>query len=228
MDRNKVLDMIKLAHELEQHVLLYGPVGTGKTTDGRLSAGKDQSVHHVTLTAEGSAAGLTGHYIPHGDKFEWHDGPAILAWRQGGLLLIDEIDKASPDCSDVLHMVLNDPMVAEWTLPTNETITPHPNFRVVATMNGEPEDLAPAVLDRFKTRMLVDRPSEAQLKRLSRRARAMCENLYANKPVKFTYRQLLAFDAYCKKIDPRTAASLVTNNNPEGASLAELYKVMAV
>ena len=32
-------------------------------------------------------------------QFEWHDSIAIQAWRNGGRLIINEIDHASPDAT---------------------------------------------------------------------------------------------------------------------------------
>ena len=160
--------------------LLYGPPGTGKTTAGnRIKVNGDQQVFNITLTEETPAAEIRGHYVPVGDKFEPRFGPAMFAYLTGGRLVLNEIDKASGDCLTFCHSLLDDPEVAEITLPfvdeEGETIhahtidgnpieipppmrfKPHPNFSVVATMNGEPEDLPEALRDRFAVCIHIDK-----------------------------------------------------------------------
>lgn len=48
---------------------------------------------------------------------------------------------------------------SSWQNPdTGEIVKPHADFSVVATMNGEPADLAPAILDRLIVRCEVNTP----------------------------------------------------------------------
>ena len=232
ISRMEVTKIVELAHELEQHVLLYGPIGTGKTTAGRAAATKGQLVFHISLTSEQSAAALVGHYIPKEGSFEWHDGPALRAWRTGGLLLIDEVDKSSPDCGDVLHMILNDFSVAEYTLPTNETVKPVKGFRVVATMNGVPSDLPEAVRDRFTCCIRVGEPDEGQYKQLSTKMEKLCRGVYktnANK-VKYSFRQLRMLDRLMREkgLKVEKAAAAVTEEGQERAALIEAVNLMKV
>lgn len=133
-------------------ILLMGPPGTGKTYAGTrlgLKNRKSKKVYSVTMTPETPMAELRGHYVPSGGEYIWQDGPAIRAWREGARLVINEIDHSSPDCLSLLFAVLDDPQFAEFTLPTGETVRPAEGFQVVATMNGVPEDLPPALQDRF-------------------------------------------------------------------------------
>lgn len=132
--------------------LLYGPPGTGKTTAAKAAAKKlERPSVSITLTDETPAAELRGHWIPvKGNEWVWMHGPAINAFLNGWVLILDEIDKASDDCFDFLHGLLNDNSVAEITLPNGETVTPHPDFMVIATMNGTLEDLPEALRDRFR------------------------------------------------------------------------------
>jgi MoxR-like ATPase len=51
---------------------------------------------------------------------------------------------------------LDDKETCEITLPTGETIIPHPDFRVIATMNGMPEDLPMALRDRFVVQININ------------------------------------------------------------------------
>lgn len=130
--------------------LLYGPPGTGKTTAGS-KAGNPDRVINVTLTEETPAAELRGHFVPKGDKFVWHHGPGVMAWvwEKGCRLVINEVDKASTDCLTFLYSLLDDESIAGFTLPNGEFVKPGPDFSVVATMNGTPEDLPDGLRDRF-------------------------------------------------------------------------------
>lgn len=140
-------------------VLLYGPPGTGKTTSAYNAAkALGKNVYNITLSDETPAAELRGHFVPTGSEWTWMDGPAIRAYREGALLILDEIDKASQDCLDFIHGLLNDPDLARITLPTGETVFMHPNFQCIATMNGELEDLQPALQDRFAIAIEVRNP----------------------------------------------------------------------
>jgi MoxR-like ATPase len=56
---------------------------------------------------------------------------------------------------------------SSWQHPdTGEVVKPHKDFSVIATMNGEPEDLAPAILDRLVVRVAVNEPHPAALESL--------------------------------------------------------------
>lgn len=140
-------------------VLLYGPPGTGKTRSA-YSAAKalGKSIYNVTLSDETPAAELRGHFVPQGSKWLWMDGPAVRAYREGAILLLDEIDKASQDCLDFLHGLLNDPDVSRLTLPSGEIVQPSDGFQVIATMNASLDELPPSLVDRFAIAIEVTEP----------------------------------------------------------------------
>ena len=84
-------------------ILLYGAPGTGKTYSAvkqntPLNLDGEPNVYQVTMTEDTASANLEGFYMPNSSgAFEWHDGIAIQSWRNGGRLVINEIDHASPD-----------------------------------------------------------------------------------------------------------------------------------
>lgn len=148
-----------------RRVLLYGPPGTGKTHAATASGlAADEQVYSLTLTPETPATALLGHWVPRptatgAAELQWLDGPGIAAWRRShdgpARLVLNEIDHAGPDSVSALHVLLDDLKTAAITLPTGETVRPAKGFRVVATMNGIPDDLAPALADRFPVRFNV-------------------------------------------------------------------------
>ena len=146
-------------------VLLYGPPGTGKTYAAAtnkvgLNMDGDPNVYQITMTEDTASANLEGFYKPSSDGgFEWHDGIAIQSWRNGGRLVINEIDHASPDAMTFLHAVLDDKDIAQLTLNNDnkETVRPQAGFTVIATTNSLPESLPMALKDRFPVKINVDK-----------------------------------------------------------------------
>lgn len=139
--------------------LLYGPPGTGKTTAAVNAArALKVSAWNLTCTDEQAAAEMRGHFIPKGGEFVWMDGPALSAYREGGVLILNEIDHASSDVLDFLHNLMDDSGVSRITLPTGETVFPHDTFRIVCTTNvspGEIRNRSNAVADRLRNSIYV-------------------------------------------------------------------------
>lgn len=164
-------------------VLLYGPPGTGKTRSAYNTAESlGKALYNITLSDETPAAELRGHYIPKGNVWEFMYGPAVRAAvheQNGAVLLLDEIDKASQDCLDFLHGLLNDPEVAQMTLPSGEILQPTSKFQVIATMNGELEDLPFALQDRFKIAIEVTEPHPEAIASLPEDLQGVARNVEA-------------------------------------------------
>ena len=161
---NDCWSMVSSVLGRSRRVLLYGPPGTGKTysavkhTAPMNMEGKP-NVFQITMTEDTAAANLEGFYKPNNSGgFEWHDGIAIQSWRNGGRLIINEIDHASPDAMTFLHAILDDQDIAMLTLnnDTKETVRPAEGFQVVATTNSPPESLPLALKDRFPVKIYVD------------------------------------------------------------------------
>ena len=158
-------------------ILLYGIPGTGKTyqaTKVNVPEGKD--VYSTTLTIDSTASEMIGHYIPNElGTFDWNDGVAIKAWREGTRLVINEIDHAGPDVSSVLHAILDDADIARLTLPNKkkETVTPSKGFSVIATMNGTPDMLPEALADRFGVKININSVHPDAIKSLPEKYRTV-------------------------------------------------------
>jgi MoxR-like ATPase len=195
-------------------VLLYGPPGTGKTTSAYNAAkALGKSVYNITLSDETPAAELRGHFVPAGTEWRWMHGPAVRAYLEGAVLILDEIDKASQDCLDFLHGLLNDPEIARLTLPNGETITPKAGFQCIATMNGELEDLQPALQDRFAIAIEVRQPHPDAVAALPSDLRSAAKTVedYENAQRPATLRRWAAFAMLreIKDVGPEEAAKAV-------------------
>ncbi len=203
--------------------LLYGPPGTGKTTAANYS-GSPMAVYNVTLTEEMPAAELRGHFVPKGGEFVWHDGPAMQAYRNGGRLVLNEIDRGSSDALIFCYALLDDPGISKISLPNGEHVLPHPDFTVVATMNGEPEDLPEALQDRFRVRLLIDKPHPDAMKSLPDDLRAAAKNSVSGSgDSRVSFRSWKSFADLRDAIDEEVAARAVFG--PRAQSILDTLKL---
>ena len=201
-------------------VLLYGPPGTGKTYAAAtnkvgLNMDGDPNVYQITMTEDTASANLEGFYKPSSDGgFEWHDGIAIQSWRNGGRLVINEIDHASPDAMTFLHAILDDKDIAQLTLNNDnkETVRPEPGFTVIATTNSLPESLPMALKDRFPVKINVDKIHPIALERFPKSWR----NTISDTSLSMDSEQRLSirawrefFDLISKGLDKREAGYLI-------------------
>lgn len=144
-------------------VLLHGLPGTGKTFYAMNYHTNDKPTYRLVCTQEMTDADLIGVYKPTAIDghmaLKFHEGVAIQAWRTGGRLVVDEIDRVNGDIESRLMALIDTDSSSSWQHPeTGEVIKPANGFSVVATMNGEPEDLARAIQDRLIVQVQINEP----------------------------------------------------------------------
>lgn len=221
---------------------LFGPRGVGKTyslfemgarSEAPLTAkGKrNKSAPRITLPAryvgkvqfhaELAPAEVMGMHVPDGDKFRWEAGPGDLAYAQGGLLILDEIDQASGPMKTYLYGLL-DRGPGGTISYVGRTFEQMPGYQAVATMNDRPDEgsLPEALLDRFDCWFLVTQPSEEQYRLLDSDLREVCEDSYATAadPLRgpdITFRMLMAVQKMRKILPLEQAVLGACHNNKD-------------
>lgn len=204
----------ELAEKVLPHVsrlLLIGPPATGKTHLSQHFGLDGRQMYAVTLTPEMSAADLIGCYTISRGDMQWSDGPAVLAWRQGARLNINEIDRGSPETESILYALLDDPQVACLTLPTGETIRPHSRFQAVCTSNVEAVGALPEALrSRLAVTMRLSSIHPKALETLDSDLRIIAARTNAASPEeRVSFRHWQAFQHLRRHVGAEDAASAV-------------------
>ncbi len=193
-------DLADAAVSAAPRTMLWGPRGTAKSryAQDKLAA-SHQQISQCSLNEDIAMQELVGHYVPHGNSFEWHDGPVLRAYRNGHGLVINELGRASGAVMDMFLAVLDDPSVSMLSLPTGENVRPGKKFQVIATSNASPEAMDEALQDRFDAIIAINRPHpglidhiEAEVEGLG----ALIERSYQDQNRSISPRRALAFISF--------------------------------
>lgn len=148
---------------------LYGPAGTGKTTLVRHYA----SILHLPLfsIAGGNRVefqSFIGQYkLGPNQEMIWVEGPLSLAYRHGGIFLINEISLIDPGELVRLNDILDGtPLIVP---ETGDIIPRHPEFQLIVTdnSNGSGDDTASYVGVQVMNQALLNRFYILQFDRLT-------------------------------------------------------------
>jgi len=176
-------------------VLMYGLPGTGKTYFG-MNYHLTGNAYRLICTEEMTDSDLIGGYRQSTNgTWQFREGVGIKAWREGARLVVDEINRVNSDVESRLMALIDTTASSSWEHPeTGEIVKPKDGFSVVATMNGEPEDLAPAVLDRLVVQIRIDEPHPDAISHLPEYLRDIAM-AYASKqgPDRYSLRNFVEF-----------------------------------
>lgn len=196
-DWPKVLAIVNALPEPPRRQLLWGPKGTGKTT---YSLSLSPESERITIAKGMFQDALYGMFLMKEGSTYWADGPASRAARKGVPLVLDEIHKYGDEITPALNAILDDKPVCSLNLGSGESLKPAEGYRVIATMNGTPDQLDETTLDRFDVVIRCGTPHDGILRRLSPESAAYIVNKMANEPEPETYtpdqsnRRFLAFE----------------------------------
>ncbi|XP_059556931.1 midasin isoform X4 [Myotis daubentonii] len=166
--------LVGRALEFSEPVLLVGDTGCGKTSICQVFAAlANQKLYSVNCHLHMETSDFLGGLRPVRQKpkdkeeidtsrlFEWHDGPLVLAMKEGSFFLLDEISLADDSVLERLNSVLEVEkslvLAEKGSLEDKENevelLTAGKKFRILATMNpgGDfgKKELSPALRNRF-------------------------------------------------------------------------------
>ncbi len=141
------------------HVLLEGVPGVAKTTLAKaIASSMNLSFSRIQFTPDLLPADITGTFIYREGDFEFRRGPIFA-----DIVLIDEINRASPKTQSALLEAMQERQVTVW----GKTFRLSEVFTVIATMNPiEMEGVYPlseAQVDRFMVKVVMGLPSTEEL-----------------------------------------------------------------
>jgi hypothetical protein len=143
------------------NVLIYGPTGPGKTTAVEAWAA-ERGLRMATVSGNASMESrqLFGGFIPDGKgSYGWIDGPVTDVVRNGGVLLLDEMNFISPKIYTTLYPLTDGRRTITLLDHMGETITAHKDLTIFATMNPDYVGTTPlnfAMRNRFDIQLSWD------------------------------------------------------------------------
>lgn len=157
------------------NILIYGPTGPGKTTSVEAwCATRGIRLAMISGNASMEPSQLFGKFVPDGTgSYMWIDGPVTDVVRNGGCLLLDEINFISPKIYTVAYPLLADDRSITLLDHRGEVINAHPDFTVFATMNPDYIGTTPlnfALRNRFDIQIPWDYDDVVEAKLVSSKA----------------------------------------------------------
>ena len=228
-------NLVKLCVNNAFTTFIEGAPGLGKTYAGLYSVNNEQRVYAITFNPDQAVQELQGTYIPtESGAWVWRDGPILQAFRNGGILVLNEMGRASDAVLDFLIAITDSKDSAKITLMNGETVTRHPDLRIVATSNSPFAKLPEALQDRFEARLKVTAPNPSIIEELNRQIPGlgdMVQRSYGKegKNPAITSREAFAYAKLKKIMGHDNAAMAVWGNSaPEIAAEVKLAQELTV
>ena len=214
--------ILEIAYTNKSFVMIVGPTGTGKTHLVRHFAFmKKLPYARISLNGGATADELIGHWIPSPNGFKWQDGLLTLFVRNGGIVVLDEVNACPADILFCLHALTDDERTLTLLDKDSEVIHAHKNFFLVTTMNPDYEGTKPlneAFKDRFKVKLWFDYNAKIEeqlvenkdILHLAEKLRLMSNKGEIATPI--STRLLIYYKENCKTYGDKLALEIFLNN----------------
>lgn len=156
--------LLRLLHRSDAPVILTGPIGCGKTTLVQeaaleLGCGLETSIASPDLRIDW-LEGFSEWSASEGSR--WIPSRFVRALQEGSLFLLDEANLATPEVLTAMFSVA-DHRRTLFLSTRQETITAHPDFRLILSYNPSPAHRLPEALrQRCRVIQLDYLPPEAE------------------------------------------------------------------
>lgn len=120
------------------NVLIYGPTGPGKTSSVEAwCASRNIKLATVSGNASLEPSQMFGKMTMVNGQWVWIDGPVTDVVRNGGGLLLDEVNFINPKIYTTLYPLAGAQKTLQLLDHMGETIQAHPDLTIFATMNPD-------------------------------------------------------------------------------------------
>lgn len=155
------LAMYQFALKNKMNVLLYGDAGTGKTTSSMwVSSLLGLPYFAIPSNSALDYTQIVGGYVPNANgSLSWIDGAVTRLVRNGGVLLIGEVNTLAKNVQQFLMPLLDYRRSITIMENGNEVIKAHDNLLIIADMNPNyrgTQLLNEAWKDRFEIKLNFD------------------------------------------------------------------------
>lgn len=156
------------------NVLIYGPTGPGKTSSVEAwCASRNLKLATVSGNASLEPSQMFGKMIMLNGQWVWIDGPVTDVFRNGGSLLLDEVNFINPKIYTTLYPATGSQRTLQLLDHMGETIQAHPDLTIFATMNPDYIGTTPlnfAFRNRFDIQIPWDYDDKVESKLVSSKA----------------------------------------------------------
>ncbi len=144
----------------KRNIVIEGHAGTGKTTSAKtFSAKMGLPFYSISMNVASEPADFIGGVEPTEEGLKFIYGQLALAFKFGGVVLLDELSFIKEGCSASLHNALDNLRQVTLRGANNEVIVAHDNLLLIGAYNAGYRGTRPlneAFHDRFATKLVFE------------------------------------------------------------------------
>lgn len=120
-----------------ENVLIFGPTGSGKTMSAiAYASARGLNYYNISSHNGSEPSEWIGRWIPTADgHYKWQDGAVTQIVRNGGVLLLNEVNFLPERVTTAIFSLLDDRRHLQLMGNNGEIVHAHPNLLIIADMN---------------------------------------------------------------------------------------------